>query len=71
MRARRVAVSSASSATMPGVQASGARTSPPGKSAMKTAMPAMATTLFSTGAHMYGPKLPRALRTWLSIEYAP
>ena len=30
-------------------------------------MPAIATTLLATGAHMYGPKLPRALRIWPSI----
>ena len=39
--------------------------------AMNAPKPTIDTTLLTTGAHMYGPKLPRALSTWPSSVYRP
>lgn len=39
--------------------------------AKMTSSPAIATTLFATGAHMYGPKFSRALRIWPNTVYRP
>jgi len=38
---------------------------------MNMPSPAIATMLFTMGAHMAGPKAPFALRTWVSKAYRP